>query len=247
MKKQPKTKTGNIGIGITNSDAQITVTCTECNQKDTFGNNKFLINIVGLLEFRCDECGYIMRTRGLLSTKKKECACCGKYHGVVCKMCKKVGCYNACPERVGLGTPYPCVKLDLRDDGTGNKVIVKMKNKQKTYTETDEAYWIIIKEGVEEYRKEVIPGVSLEFNKEDELIGIEIMKPKDKQKTDRELDRTKIHWVCKDCGLKYGKGYKGGMSTWHKGKCDICKVARVVTESRDFGYLKGDDIVRYEI
>jgi len=126
----------------------------------------------------------------------KRCACCGKYHGVVCKMCKKVGCYNACPERVGLGTPYPCVKLDLRDDGTGNKVIVKMK---------------------------------------------------DKQKTDRELDRTKIHWVCKDCGLKYGKGYKGGMSTWHKGKCDICKVARVVTESRDFGYLKGDDIVRYEI
>jgi len=57
----------------------------------------------------------------------KRCACCGKYHGVVCKMCKKVGCYNACPERVGLGTPCPCVKLDLSDDGTGDKVIIKMK------------------------------------------------------------------------------------------------------------------------
>lgn len=44
--------------------SQIHVKCP-CGQKDYFGQNKFEINIVGLLEFKCDKCGKIQRTPGL--------------------------------------------------------------------------------------------------------------------------------------------------------------------------------------
>jgi hypothetical protein len=46
--------------------------------------------------------------------------------------------------------------------------------------------------------------------------------------------------VCHDCGMKYGKGTKGGVSTFHFGLCDICLQNDCpVTEFRDYGYAKG--------
>lgn len=53
-----------------------------------------------------------------------------------------------------------------------------------------------------------------------------------------KLDPKKIHWVCIKCGYEHGKGRKDDISTYHYGKCDICGKEKVVTEIRDFGYLK---------
>jgi hypothetical protein len=43
-------------------------------------------------------------------------------------------------------------------------------------------------------------------------------------------------WVCEECGQTYGKrnDRRGYISTWHYGKCYICKDNKPVTESRDF-------------
>jgi hypothetical protein len=43
-------------------------------------------------------------------------------------------------------------------------------------------------------------------------------------------------WICRKCGLKYGKKQKQ-ISTWHYGKCDVCGDPAEVTEPRDFGHL----------
>ena len=45
-------------------------------------------------------------------------------------------------------------------------------------------------------------------------------------------------WVCLECGLKASKGVSHALSTWHEGKCDICKKNKPVTEPRDFYYPK---------
>ena len=46
-------------------------------------------------------------------------------------------------------------------------------------------------------------------------------------------------WVCADCGFIYGKRIiKDHCSTWHVEECDVCGVETMVTEPRDFGYLK---------
>jgi hypothetical protein len=39
--------------------------------------------------------------------------------------------------------------------------------------------------------------------------------------------------VCSDCGLKYGLP-KGGVSTFHMNKCDVCGKNKPVTEPRDY-------------
>jgi len=51
-----------------------------------------------------------------------------------------------------------------------------------------------------------------------------------------------ISWVCRKCGIK-AQGEVNflktatGTSTWHEGKCDVCKRKNVpVTEPRDFDY-----------
>ena len=44
-------------------------------------------------------------------------------------------------------------------------------------------------------------------------------------------------WVCEPCGLRYGD-YRAGTSTFHVGRCDVCKLTAAVTETRDFGYLR---------
>jgi len=60
----------------------------------------------------------------------------------------------------------------------------------------------------------------------------------------KKLKKERIHWVCSDCGEKYGK-HKAGLSTWHEDICDMCGKRVGVTELRDFGYLK-DTIYRAE-
>lgn len=58
----------------------------------------------------------------------------------------------------------------------------------------------------------------------------------------------KIYNVCNDCGIeanrltclkKYGKEPKQSkfrISTYHKGRCDVCGKKKSVTEARDFFY-----------
>ena len=48
-------------------------------------------------------------------------------------------------------------------------------------------------------------------------------------------------WVCRTCGLYYGKRakYYDDASTYHEGdSCGVCGTETMVTEPRDFGYLK---------
>ena len=44
------------------------------------------------------------------------------------------------------------------------------------------------------------------------------------------------HWVCFDCGTKASKGKHFTVSTYRKGKCDVCGQIKPVTEARDFYY-----------
>jgi len=53
------------------------------------------------------------------------------------------------------------------------------------------------------------------------------------------LDINNAYWVCQECGQKHGK-HNARMSTWHKGKCNICKKRKDVTAFRDFGHSKYD-------
>lgn len=46
--------------------------------------------------------------------------------------------------------------------------------------------------------------------------------------------KKQVYWICRDCGLKYGK-IVCRVSTMHKGKCEICGKEKAVTEGRDFG------------
>ena len=45
--------------------------------------------------------------------RNQKCVCCGGKHGIKCEICGKVGCYNVCPYRVGLGSPYPCRRIQV--------------------------------------------------------------------------------------------------------------------------------------
>ena len=45
-------------------------------------------------------------------------------------------------------------------------------------------------------------------------------------------------WVCADCGVLYGRLIKDHCSTWHVEPCSVCGTETMVTEPRDFGYLK---------
>ncbi len=51
-----------------------------------------------------------------------------------------------------------------------------MKNNyQKNYDSKSDSLWIVFKTGPEAYFEEVVPGVNLEFDNKDQLIGIEIL------------------------------------------------------------------------
>jgi len=42
---------------------------------------------------------------------------------------------------------------------------------------------------------------------------------------------------CKDCGRTYGVYSVGCSSSWN-GKCGICGEDKIVTETRDYGYMR---------
>ena len=46
-------------------------------------------------------------------------------------------------------------------------------------------------------------------------------------------------WVCADCGTYYAKRIiPSELSTWHVEPFGVCGVETMVTEPRDFGYLR---------
>lgn len=53
-------------------------------------------------------------------------------------------------------------------------------------------------------------------------------------------------WVCYDCGMRLGRRQYGDgqISTWHRGRCDICGKDAEVTQPRDFGGIVGEEIMR---
>lgn len=51
------------------------------------------------------------------------------------------------------------------------------------------------------------------------------------------MSATQPEWVCGDCGEAYGNR-ECGLATWHDDKCGVCGEYKIVTEPRDFGYLK---------
>jgi hypothetical protein len=62
-------------------------------------------------------------------------------------------------------------------------------------------------------------------------------------------------WICEECGIKHGRWFpKDGTyigpsplcATYHVDRCDMCnKDGVMVTEPRDFGYLKRDSLLEY--
>jgi hypothetical protein len=53
-------------------------------------------------------------------------------------------------------------------------------------------------------------------------------------------------WVCNDCGSAWGAWWEDSVytgpsphcATFHEDTCNVCGEAKVVTEARDFGYLR---------
>ncbi len=43
-------------------------------------------------------------------------------------------------------------------------------------------------------------------------------------------------WVCAECGNKYGT-WRGGVATWHQGKCHACGEVKDIVEVRRYNYL----------
>ena len=51
-----------------------------------------------------------------------------------------------------------------------------MSKRRIFYDKKADVLYFVLKEGQEEYVKEIQPNVIVEFNKDDEVIGIEILK-----------------------------------------------------------------------
>lgn len=49
-------------------------------------------------------------------------------------------------------------------------------NKRYNYDEKSDSLFIYLKEGEEERFEEIAPGINIELNKENEIIGIEVIK-----------------------------------------------------------------------
>ncbi len=54
--------------------------------------------------------------------------------------------------------------------------IRNMSKRRIFYDKKADVLYFVLKEGQEEYVKEIQPNVIVEFNKDDEVIGIEILK-----------------------------------------------------------------------
>jgi len=49
-------------------------------------------------------------------------------------------------------------------------------NKKYNYDEKSDSLFIYLKEGEEERFEEIVPGINIELNKDDEIIGVEVLK-----------------------------------------------------------------------
>lgn len=49
-------------------------------------------------------------------------------------------------------------------------------NKRYNYDEKSDSLFIVLKEGEEERFEEIVPGINIELNKNNEVIGIEVLK-----------------------------------------------------------------------
>ena len=49
-------------------------------------------------------------------------------------------------------------------------------NKRYNYDEKSDSLFIFLKEGEEERFEEIVPGINIELNKNNEVIGIEVLK-----------------------------------------------------------------------
>lgn len=47
---------------------------------------------------------------------------------------------------------------------------------------------------------------------------------------------TTASYTCHYCGTKWGLP-RAGVSTWHRGKCDVCNRITSVTKARDYSYF----------
>jgi len=49
-------------------------------------------------------------------------------------------------------------------------------NEKYNYDEESDSLFIYLKEGHEESFEEIVPGINIELNKNDEIIGVEVLK-----------------------------------------------------------------------
>ena len=49
-------------------------------------------------------------------------------------------------------------------------------NKKYSYDKGSDSLFIYLKEGEEDNFEEIVPGINIEFNKDGEIIGVEILK-----------------------------------------------------------------------
>jgi len=61
--------------------------------------------------------------------------------------------------------------------------------KKYNYDEKSDSLFIYLKEGEEERFEEIAPGINIEFNRDNEIIGIEVLKA---SRFNREVIRPKI-------------------------------------------------------
>ena len=51
-----------------------------------------------------------------------------------------------------------------------------MKNEKYNYDKESDSPFIYVKEGEEEGFEEIVPGINIEFDKEGEIMGVEVLK-----------------------------------------------------------------------
>jgi len=51
------------------------------------------------------------------------------------------------------------------------------------------------------------------------------------------MNKETAGYVCVECGLKHGDT-KGGVSTFHEGKCDMCGEIKSITSVRHYNWLR---------
>lgn len=59
--------------------------------------------------------------------------------------------------------------------------------------------------------------------------------------TQEQIDNRDSDYVCIDCGIQFlteKQKERGGVHTFHKSKCGLCKEEKSVTNIRNYNYLR---------